>query len=103
MPMSLSVCLLDPFEVKLLKREYFNRWYSLRPYYIAMQLSKIPTMVSMNYGVKVEITYLVSHEFRSTIISYHIYLQGYSIATEKHNNCKSAYGAYGSSNWRFSD
>ncbi|XP_065199551.1 ATP-binding cassette subfamily G member 4 [Planococcus citri] len=34
-----------PFEIKLLKREYFNRWYSLRPYYIAMQLARLPTMI----------------------------------------------------------
>ncbi|XKL63869.1 hypothetical protein PGB90_006233 [Kerria lacca] len=34
-----------PYEVKLLKREYFNRWYSLKPYFIAIQLSKIPTMI----------------------------------------------------------
>lgn len=36
---------IDPSEVKLLKREYFNRWYSLRPYFIALQISKVPTMV----------------------------------------------------------
>lgn len=36
----------DPYEVKLLRREHFNRWYSLRAYYVAIQLSKIPTMVS---------------------------------------------------------
>ncbi|RZF45328.1 hypothetical protein LSTR_LSTR010415 [Laodelphax striatellus] len=33
-----------PFEVKLLKKEHFNRWYRLTPYYMALQLSKVPTM-----------------------------------------------------------
>nr|XP_024217074.1 ATP-binding cassette sub-family G member 4 isoform X2 [Halyomorpha halys] len=33
-----------PFEVKLLKREHFNQWYSLLPYYLALKLSKIPIL-----------------------------------------------------------
>ncbi|CAH1400151.1 unnamed protein product [Nezara viridula] len=33
-----------PFEVKLLKREHFNQWYSLLPYYFALKLSKIPIL-----------------------------------------------------------
>ncbi|KAK7861706.1 hypothetical protein R5R35_010070 [Gryllus longicercus] len=34
-----------PYEVKLLRREHFNKWYSLVPYYSAMTVSKIPTQV----------------------------------------------------------
>lgn len=34
-----------PYEVKLLCKEHFNRWYGLKPYFIAMQLSKMPTLV----------------------------------------------------------
>jgi ATP-binding cassette subfamily G (WHITE) protein 1 len=28
--------------VQLLKREYFNRWYRLNPYYFAMIVAKLP-------------------------------------------------------------
>lgn len=31
-----------PSEVKLLRREYFNRWYGLTSYYFAMSMSRIP-------------------------------------------------------------
>lgn len=31
-----------PIEVKLLKREYFNRWYSLNAYFFALCLAKLP-------------------------------------------------------------
>ena len=34
-----------PSEVKLMKKEYFNRWYGLNSYYMAMTLSKIPVQV----------------------------------------------------------
>lgn len=33
-----------PFEVKLLKKEHFNQWYSLCPYYMALTFSKVPTI-----------------------------------------------------------
>lgn len=36
---------IDPSEVKLLKKECFNRWYSLMPYYTALTLSRIPFQV----------------------------------------------------------
>lgn len=35
-----------PNEVKLMKKEYFNRWYGLNSFYMAMTLSKIPVQVS---------------------------------------------------------
>ncbi|VVC94252.1 unnamed protein product [Leptidea sinapis] len=34
-----------PTEMRLLKREYFNRWYSLKAYYAALTVSSIPVMV----------------------------------------------------------
>ncbi|GJQ84325.1 hypothetical protein Trydic_g5263 [Trypoxylus dichotomus] len=41
----MSPILLFPFEIELIKREYFNRWYSLKAYYTALTLSNIPIMV----------------------------------------------------------
>jgi len=35
-----------PNEVKLLKKEYFNRWYGLTSFYLAFTFSKLPGMVS---------------------------------------------------------
>ena len=35
-----------PIEVKLLKREYFNRWYRLNPHYFAMTLAKLPVQLT---------------------------------------------------------
>ncbi|GBP92174.1 ATP-binding cassette sub-family G member 4 [Eumeta japonica] len=37
--------LLFPMEVRLLRREYFNRWYSLKAYYAALTFSTIPVMI----------------------------------------------------------
>jgi len=31
-----------PFEIKLVKKEYFNRWYKLVPYYLALTCSRLP-------------------------------------------------------------
>ncbi|KAF2899966.1 hypothetical protein ILUMI_06220 [Ignelater luminosus] len=41
----MSTVLLFPFEVELLKREYFNRWYGLKPYFVAMTLKNLPMMI----------------------------------------------------------
>lgn len=43
----LLLCSIDPSEVKLLKKECFNRWYSLMPYYSALTLSRIPFQVKI--------------------------------------------------------
>ncbi|XP_037957708.1 ATP-binding cassette sub-family G member 4 [Teleopsis dalmanni] len=40
----MPVLLQFPTEMKLIKREYFNRWYYLSSYYAAMVCSKIPFM-----------------------------------------------------------
>lgn len=41
----LPVLLRFPNEVVILKREYFNRWYSLSSYYCAVSLSTVPVQV----------------------------------------------------------
>uniref|UniRef100_S4NIB2 ABC transporter n=3 Tax=Pararge aegeria TaxID=116150 RepID=S4NIB2_9NEOP len=37
--------LLFPMELRMLRREYFNRWYSLKAYYAALTLSTLPFML----------------------------------------------------------
>lgn len=39
---------LDPSEVKIVKKECFNRWYGLVPYYLALTFSRLPIQVSLN-------------------------------------------------------
>uniref|UniRef100_A0A1B6C8R7 ABC transporter domain-containing protein n=1 Tax=Clastoptera arizonana TaxID=38151 RepID=A0A1B6C8R7_9HEMI len=34
-----------PYEVKLLRKEHFNRWYNLNPYYLAYSFSRVPVLV----------------------------------------------------------
>lgn len=41
----MSPVLLLPSAVKLLKREYFNRWYGLKAYYLAITVASIPSML----------------------------------------------------------
>ncbi|XP_043285776.1 ABC transporter G family member 3-like [Venturia canescens] len=38
----MAVTLAFPLEMQILKREHFNRWYRLAPYYISMLLVEIP-------------------------------------------------------------
>ncbi|XP_050680943.1 ATP-binding cassette sub-family G member 1 [Leptidea sinapis] len=40
--------LVYPQEVKLVKKEQFNGWYNLAPYYAALTVSKLPVQVSLN-------------------------------------------------------
>ncbi|XP_073947451.1 ATP-binding cassette sub-family G member 1 isoform X2 [Choristoneura fumiferana] len=40
--------LVYPQEVKLVKKEHFNRWYSLTPYYAALTVSKLPVQMFLN-------------------------------------------------------
>jgi ATP-binding cassette subfamily G (WHITE) protein 1 len=37
--------LLFPLEVKMMKREYFNRWYSLKAYYSALTVTTLPPLI----------------------------------------------------------
>lgn len=40
--------LVYPQEVKLVKKEHFNSWYSLFPYYAALTVSKLPVQITLN-------------------------------------------------------
>lgn len=35
-----------PSEIPIISREYFNRWYSLKSYYLAVTVADIPLQVS---------------------------------------------------------
>jgi len=37
-----------PYEVKLLAKEHFNQWYDLKPYYMALTLSRVPSLVAFS-------------------------------------------------------
>lgn len=39
---------IDPAEVKVVKKETFNRWYTLTPYYMALTVSRLPLQVMLN-------------------------------------------------------
>ncbi|XP_047119631.1 ATP-binding cassette subfamily G member 4-like [Schistocerca piceifrons] len=41
----MTPALLFPTEVKILKREYFNRWYGLKSYFMALTCSTAPFMI----------------------------------------------------------
>lgn len=45
---NISYAHVDPQEVKLVKKECFNKWYSLGPYYLALTLSRIPMQFFFN-------------------------------------------------------
>nr|QAA95924.1 ATP-binding cassette sub-family G member 8 [Diaphorina citri] len=55
----LPALLYFPQEVKLLKREYFNRWYRLRPYYLALTLSRLPQQFVLGV-IYVSIAYYIT-------------------------------------------
>lgn len=39
--------IIVPTEVQLLKREHFNRWYRIGPYYLSMIASKLPIQIGL--------------------------------------------------------
>jgi len=41
--------LLYPPEVKLFKKEHFNGWYGLRPYYAALTISRMPIQMFLSF------------------------------------------------------
>ncbi|CAH2076869.1 unnamed protein product, partial [Iphiclides podalirius] len=51
--------LLFPMEVRLLRREYFNRWYGLKAYYAALTFASLPGMIMFGL-VFLAIVYLMS-------------------------------------------
>lgn len=51
---SMAIVFLVPMEVHLLRREYFNRWYSLKAYYAALSFATMPAMVRILIVCNVE-------------------------------------------------
>lgn len=52
-----------PDDVKIMKREFFNRWYSLKAYYLAKSFSSIPLIVILGF-VFIIIVYVMSDQPR---------------------------------------
>ncbi|XP_016931115.3 ATP-binding cassette subfamily G member 4 [Drosophila suzukii] len=48
-----------PAEVKVVKKETFNRWYTLTPYYMALTVSRLPVQVLLNITF-MAVTYYMS-------------------------------------------
>lgn len=46
----MPVLLQFPMEVQLLKREHFNRWFRIGPYYLAMTAAKLPMQIVLAFG-----------------------------------------------------
>lgn len=46
-------------QVQLLKREHFNRWYRINPYYFAMSLAKLPVQI-LNSFLYLTMVYLMT-------------------------------------------
>uniref|UniRef100_A0A0U9HZ98 Putative ABCG protein n=1 Tax=Chrysomela populi TaxID=154003 RepID=A0A0U9HZ98_CHRPP len=57
----MSPVLIIPTELCPMKREYFNRWYSLRAYFFAMSLVNIPIMI-INLLMFLTIVYTMSYQ-----------------------------------------
>uniref|UniRef100_A0A1A9W0H5 ABC transporter domain-containing protein n=1 Tax=Glossina brevipalpis TaxID=37001 RepID=A0A1A9W0H5_9MUSC len=57
----MPVLLEFPAEVRLLKREYFNQWYRLSSYFVALITSKLPSMLLMGL-MYISIVYLMSNQ-----------------------------------------
>ncbi|XP_049868019.1 ATP-binding cassette sub-family G member 1-like [Pectinophora gossypiella] len=52
----MPILLAFPSEVQLVKREYFNRWYGLKPYYAALVVSRTPATIFFSL-IYLSITY----------------------------------------------
>lgn len=50
-----------PSEVQLLKREHFNRWFRIGPYYMAMIVAKLPMQIILAIAY-ITILYVVSDQ-----------------------------------------
>lgn len=47
--MNSTVLIIVPAEISILTKEHFNRWYSLKTYYIATNILDIPITVRNEY------------------------------------------------------
>ena len=52
---------LVPMQVKLLKREHFNRWYRFNSYFFAMTLAKLPIQL-LNSVMYLTMVYLITDQ-----------------------------------------
>ncbi|KAL1129140.1 hypothetical protein AAG570_013671 [Ranatra chinensis] len=69
-----------PFEIKLVKKEHFNQWYSIGPYFMALTIVKIPTMVALSVvfscivyfssGLPLEMVRLIAFCFSNVLIAF---------------------------------
>lgn len=50
-----------PLEISVIKREHFNRWYSVRAYFAALSLADIPTQFICTL-IYVLITYFLTNQ-----------------------------------------
>ncbi|XP_075225271.1 ATP-binding cassette sub-family G member 4-like isoform X2 [Lycorma delicatula] len=50
-----------PQEVQLLKREFFNRWYGLNPYFFALTISQLPLQIIFSVGYII-MTYVMTDQ-----------------------------------------
>lgn len=57
----MPVLLQFPSEVQLLKREHFNRWFRIGPYYLAMIAAKLPMQIVLAFGY-ITMIYLLSDQ-----------------------------------------
>ncbi|KAL3266092.1 hypothetical protein HHI36_010278 [Cryptolaemus montrouzieri] len=57
----MPVLLWFPFEVKILKREHFNKWYDLGPYYLALTVVSIPVQMILTL-IYIAITYTLTDQ-----------------------------------------
>jgi len=57
----MPVLLEFPTQVKLLKREHFNRWYRFNPYFFAMTLAKLPVQL-LNSILYLTMVYLITDQ-----------------------------------------
>ncbi|KAL4715556.1 hypothetical protein ACJJTC_009182 [Scirpophaga incertulas] len=57
----MPVLLAFPKEVQLIKREYFNRWYGLKPYYAALVVSRTPATIFFSL-IYLVITYPLTNQ-----------------------------------------
>ncbi|KAF2898180.1 hypothetical protein ILUMI_07995, partial [Ignelater luminosus] len=58
---AMSTILSFPAEVEMLKREYFNRWYGLKPYFAAITFRSLPLMLICSTGIILS-TYLLTDQ-----------------------------------------
>ncbi|XP_063235825.1 ATP-binding cassette sub-family G member 4-like [Bacillus rossius redtenbacheri] len=55
-----AMLLAFPLEIPILRREYFNRWYSLHSYYIAITFADVPVQTVCSVGYCVAVYFLTA-------------------------------------------